>query len=112
MSCYVTKPIWNTFSCPSLIITEVCGSHWYIVLDHIVEFMQLVPTEVTPEVAATISTASSGCSVWVWLIICILQVTSGPVAMSMLPGNNEDANKADVEACLKLNLEAQVSNEL
>ena len=30
--------------------------------------------------------------------------------MSMLPGNSEDANKADIEACLKLNLDAQVSS--
>jgi len=30
----------------------------------------------------------------------------------MLPGNSEDANKADIEACLKLNLDAQVSSSL
>ena len=38
---------------------------------------------------------------------CTMQVTSGPV--TILPGNSDDANKADIETCLKLNLDAQVS---
>ena len=29
--------------------------------------------------------------------------------MGMLPGNSDDANKADIEACLKLNMDAQVT---
>ena len=29
--------------------------------------------------------------------------------MAALPGNTDDINKADIEACLKLNIDAQVS---